>query len=254
MRVFALKVPPTLPEETFDRLLHHLPERGADRVRKFRHEADAIRSIAGRLLPTWYLRQSGLVPAPTTPEFAHGPRGKPYLSSPVLEPRIDFNTSHEGDYVLLAVVQGDGAGVVDVGVDVMDLPTDPDELAESIDYQLVTREKLHLAGTSGRIKSKLLTTLWTIKEGYTKATGDGIAFGLDRIAVDLGDGSVAGVKVDGRDIGEDGWRWAVGSLEGGAYGYAVIWRGDATERADLRVEELAWDEFARAFIGSAGGW
>ncbi|TXT10808.1 hypothetical protein VHUM_02313 [Vanrija humicola] len=250
MRVFALKVPPTLPEETFDRLLHHLPERGADRVRKFRHEADAIRSIAGRLLPTWYLRHTGLVPSPTTPVFRHGPRGKPYLSAPVLEPRIDFNTSHEGEYVLLAVVSSDGSGTVDVGVDVMDLPTDPDEL--------VTKEKLHLAGTSGRIKAKLLTTLWTIKEGYTKATGDGISFGLDRIAVDLGDGSVAGVKVDGRDIGEDGWRWAVGSIDAGAYGYAIIWRGDAAERPDVKLEVLAWEDFVHAFIGSAGatggGW
>lgn len=50
-------------------------------------------------------------------------------------PGLDFNTSHEGDYVLLAVVQGE-AGKTDVGVDVMDLPTDADELADSIGFQV----------------------------------------------------------------------------------------------------------------------
>lgn len=29
--------------QTFDRLLHQIPEKGQERVRKFRHEGDAIR-------------------------------------------------------------------------------------------------------------------------------------------------------------------------------------------------------------------
>ncbi|RSH78418.1 copper chaperone of lysine biosynthesis protein [Apiotrichum porosum] len=258
MRLFALKVPPTVPEDTFDRLLHHIPETAHARVRKFRHEADAILdllgSLAGRLLPTWYLRESGLVPPPTHPQFKHKSRGKPYLSSPVLARALDFNTSHEGAYVLLAVVEGDGDGSgpeVDVGVDVMDLPTDPDELYDSISYQLTLPERLAVAGTSGKVKAKLLTTLWTIKEGFTKATGDGISFGLDRIEVDMGDGAVAGVKVDGKDIRQEGWTWAVGSIDGGDYGWAVIWRGEATRPAGpVVLETIRWDDFVKAFIGS----
>ncbi|BEI85254.1 hypothetical protein CcaverHIS002_0506550 [Cutaneotrichosporon cavernicola] len=243
MRLYALKVPPSISEDTLDRLLHHLPEAAQDRVRKFRHEADAIRSVAGRLLPTWYLRRSGLVPPPTHPEFETGPKGKPFLAKPQIQ--LDFNTSHEGAYVLLAVNDRD------VGVDVMDLPSNPEELEDSISYQLTPHERLALAATRGRVKAKLLTTLWTIKEGYTKAIGEGIAFGLDRIEVDPGDGSVAGVRVDGRDVRKDGWRWAVGSLEGGAYGYAVIWRG---EESAVEVETVGWDEFIRAFIGSGKAW
>lgn len=185
---------------------------------------------------------------------------------------LDFNTSHEGAYVLLAVVEGDGDGSgpevdVDVGVDVMDLPTDPDELYDSISYQvsayiqqtayvltppkLTLPERLAVAGTSGKVKAKLLTTLWTIKEGFTKATGDGISFGLDRIEVDMGDGAVAGVKVDGKDIRQEGWTWAVGSIDGGDYGWAVIWRGEATRPAGpVVLETIRWDDFVKAFIGS----
>ncbi|GMK55740.1 hypothetical protein CspeluHIS016_0207960 [Cutaneotrichosporon spelunceum] len=243
MRVYALQVPPSIPEDTLERLLYHLPEAAQERVRKFRHEGDAIRSIAGRLLPTWYLRRTGLVLPPTHPRFAAGARGKPFLAEPE-GLNFDFNTSHEGSYVLLAVGR-------EVGVDVMDLPADPDELEASISYQLTSAERLALKRTRGRVKAKLLSTLWTVKEGYTKAIGEGIGFGLDRIEVDLGDGSVAAVRVDGRDVREDGWRWAVGSLEGGAYGYAVIWRG---EESPVEVEMVGWDGFVRTFIGSGGAW
>lgn len=101
------------------------------------------------------------------------------------------------------------------------------------------------------MKAKLLTTLWTVKEGFTKATGDGISFGLDRIEVELGDGSVAGVKVDGRDVRDDGWSWVVGSIDSGAYGYAVIWRGEDDPTRSVEVERITWDDFVRVFIGSS---
>lgn len=58
------------------------------------------------------------------------------------------------------------------------------------------------------------------------------------------------MTVDGKDIREDGWRWSVGSIEGGAYGYAVIWRGEECEPP--KVEHLVWDDFVRTFVGSPG--
>lgn len=90
-------------------------------------------SVAGRLLPTWYLRASGLVPPPTQPTFSHGQRGKPYLATPEV-PGLDFNTTHEGAYVLLAVVRSPDGEKAEVGVDVMDLPAEPDKLASEIDH------------------------------------------------------------------------------------------------------------------------
>lgn len=111
---------------------------------------------------------------------------------------------------------------------------------------MTEEERVIVHKASGRVKAKLLTTLWTVKEGYTKAIGEGIGFGLDRIAVDLGDGSVRGIRVDGRDIREDGWSWVVGSLDGGEYGYAVIWKGGG----EVTVENIDWRGFVRAFIGN----
>ncbi|EJT52126.1 hypothetical protein A1Q1_06664 [Trichosporon asahii var. asahii CBS 2479] len=232
VRLFSLK----MPQETFDRLLHHLPERAQDRVRRFRHPDDAVRSLAARLLPTWYLREAGIVAPSEHPKFGVAPRGKPYLLDPTA--KVGFNTTHEGEYVLLAV--GDG----EVGVDVMDLPKDPQELEEGISFQ---DERLGLSTTSGIIKSKYLTTLWTMKEGYTKAIGTGISFGLDRINVHVGDGQVSALEIDGKNARLDGWHWAVGSLDAGAYGWAVIWNGEDDQT--VTPEPLDWNSFVRSFIG-----
>jgi 4'-phosphopantetheinyl transferase len=131
----------------------------------------------------------------------------------------------------------------------MDLPAEPDELASSVGFQLTAAESAHVEPVGGRVKAKLLTTLWTVKEGFTKATGDGVSFGLDRIEVELGDGSVSGVRVDGRDVRLDGWTWAVGSIEAGEYGYAVIWRGE-NEVRPVQVERVEWDDFVRIFLGT----
>lgn len=46
---------------------------------------------------------------------------------------MGFNTTHEGEYVLLAIGRGE------VGVDVMELPDDPDDLEEGISLQVSPR-------------------------------------------------------------------------------------------------------------------
>lgn len=137
--------------QTFDRLLHHLPERAQDRVRRFRHPDDAVRSLAARLLPTWYLREAGIVAPSEHPKFGVAPRGKPYLLDPTA--KVGFNTTHEGEYVLLAV--GDG----EVGVDVMDLPKDPQELEEGISFQV-----------SGKLRQCLIFKLMSANQGRTTGT------------------------------------------------------------------------------------
>lgn len=86
-----------------------------------------------------------------------------------------------------------------------------------------------------------------MKEGYTKAIGTGISFGLERINVHLGDGKVASLEIDGKDARLDGWHWDVGSLDAGAYGWAVIWNGEQDQT--VTPEPLEWNLFVRSFIG-----
>jgi len=92
-----------------------------------------LHSGCGKLLPIYYLRTASYVQPSQHPRFERGQRGKPFLADPVI-PGFDFNISHEGDYVLLAVAHG-AEGRTDIGVNVMDR-TNSGDLAEAIDFQV----------------------------------------------------------------------------------------------------------------------
>lgn len=127
-------------------------------------------------------------------------------------------------------------------------PNDPFPTQEGISDQLTLLEKQSLAmPLSLRDRSLRLTKLWSVKEAYTKAIGEGITFGLERIEVELSAsaGKVERVKVDGRDVDERGmlmakkrWisrRWNQDSLVTSDRGEG---RGKKRERQDNATGRL----------------
>jgi hypothetical protein len=94
----------------------------------------------------------------------------------------------------------------------------------------------------------LITLLWTLKEGYVKATGDGIVFGMERIEVELDkhNCTVVSIKVDGVDVKQTGWRWSNGWI--GDYGWTVFWKGDDIPTVDATIEQITWKDFIHPFI------
>jgi 4'-phosphopantetheinyl transferase len=90
----------------------------------------------------------------------------------------------------------------------------------------------------------VLTNLWTLKEGYTKAIGEGVGFGLERINVVLDELEVVRVEVDGRDLVDDGWKWTLGRIgEGMESGYAVYWKDTEWQG----VEIVDWSQLVLTF-------
>jgi 4'-phosphopantetheinyl transferase len=121
-------------------------------------------------------KYSGIDPARIT--FGVGARGKPFL---VPAPnRLRFNLSHSGDLMILGI-----AIDLELGVDV-----------EVINHQLNWTQ---IAGNYfndyemaeiGRLPSKIeqlraFYRVWTLKEAYLKARGDGLPGGLDQVVVNL---------------------------------------------------------------------
>lgn len=128
-----------------------------------------VRSILGR--------EIGRPPAEV--EFRHGPNGKPEL----LGLRdVRFSLSHSHDVAVLAVGRG-----FEIGVDVERLRhvDDVDRIAKRFfaesESQMVDR-------ASGEIRDRLFMRLWTCKEAYLKATGDGLSRPLADVVVTLGHG------------------------------------------------------------------
>ncbi|ORY34708.1 hypothetical protein BCR39DRAFT_556220 [Naematelia encephala] len=249
MQLFALRLPVSLPPDVYDRLSQLLSEDARARLARFRLIEDAHRSLVGRLALRWYLLRQGLIAPDKEPVFGRTGRGKPTVVWPDLDPKLAFNNSHEGKYVLLGISRG---STPETGVDVMELPSNPEDVEEGISLQLSFSERASLAiALTTNQRARRITTLWTLKEGYTKAIGQGILFGMERICVDLDDitGEPKRVKVDGKDVEEDGWSWKVGKLgvqDEEQYGWAVYWRPE-DHNQDFSVEEIDWHDFVKVF-------
>jgi 4'-phosphopantetheinyl transferase len=109
--------------------------------------------------------------------LATEPKGKPYLiraSSP-----ITFNLSHSHDVAVLAIGLQHA-----VGVDIETL-TRKRSMQEIAKRYFHPSEVAHLTSLSDAAQSRYFFQLWTLKEAFLKATGDGIAGGLDKTAFRL---------------------------------------------------------------------
>lgn len=139
-------------------------------------------------------------------------------------------------------------------------PTDPTELQDAIEDQLTLDERRQLLGKlSSEDRAKMLTVFWTVKEGYTKAIGEGIVFGLERIHVKEGNWAAlrqerswsgrVEFEVDGVGL-SDKWGCEVGLLDGA--GWAVHWSLNpesptVPEGDKVEVNNLGWAEFVDFF-------
>ena len=113
--------------------------------------------------------------------FANGPYGKPALVRESNTRMVEFNLSHSGDIALVAASAGPH-----VGIDVEQWKEHIEhlELAERF-FSPAERQALHeLSHRPERVVGGFFAA-WSRKEAYLKATGEGIALGLDHFDVSL---------------------------------------------------------------------
>jgi 4'-phosphopantetheinyl transferase len=144
-----------------------------ERAERFRFELDGRRFIAGRSLLRrilgCYLRAE-----PSDIEFEYGPHGKPCLAGRFAESGLLFNLAHCENLALVAVTRHSMIGV-DIER-VRPLP-DADELASRF---FSPREHARYRGIPSGKRPAAFFNIWTRKEAWLKATGEGIACSLDQ--------------------------------------------------------------------------
>ena len=172
--IYCLELNRGLEKADFDRLVAEMPRARRERLGRLRRYEDAQRSLLGDSLARYALRRrTGAVARELV--FGDNGYGKPLL----LEPSgLHFNVSHSGSWVLCAVDDGP------VGVDVeMIRPIDIGSVAQSF-FSEVEYESLMLEPDEGsRLRS--FYRLWTLKESYIKARGEGMALPLDSFTIVL---------------------------------------------------------------------
>ena len=175
---------------------------GADR---FLVEADRARHIVShgllRLLLAQYLSHD-----PAALRLAGGDHGKPRLVEPA-GATVQFNLSHSGDLVLLALSDGPA-----VGIDVQCwLPLRLDgEIERTSERFLSVAERVELGALAPERRREAFFAIWSRKEAYLKARGESLAGGLDWFDV-TATPSVSCLRADRRDPGAPG-EWTLRGL------------------------------------------
>lgn len=166
--------------------LSYIQPEEKERIGKFVFKKDGKSSLAGRLMLRKLAAEKLGLPWAEA-KFARTDKGRPYLATAVDEMlrNVDFNVSHQGDWVVLAAEKGKK-----VGVDVMKV-----EYAGGKDIQdffhTMRRQFTEQEWTQIRSFSEEYNQLasfyrhWCLKEGLVKALGVGIGFELKRVSFDL---------------------------------------------------------------------
>jgi 4'-phosphopantetheinyl transferase len=158
------------------RLAAVLAEDDRARAGRFKFERDARRFVVARsALRALLGRYLGL--APRDVRFTYGTHAKPALDAP--HARLGFNLSHSGEVAVVAA-GWDRA----VGVDVELLRALPD-LAAVAARSFAPRELAVLNALPETERVAAFFRCWTRKEAFIKATGQGLAQGLDTFTVSL---------------------------------------------------------------------
>ncbi|EAW38385.1 4'-phosphopantetheinyl transferase superfamily protein [Lyngbya sp. PCC 8106] len=183
-----------------------------ERANRYRQQRDHVRFIVARgVLRIILASYLGL--SPPELEFNYSERGKPKLKKNVTE--IEFNVSHSEDKALFAIALNR-----QVGIDIeLIRPMEVLQLAKRFFRE---SEYLFLSALEGREKVRAFFQLWTAKEAYLKATGEGLA-GLETVEISLSElESMQKLVVQGK-----GCSWMLQSLDlGNNYCAAIAVEGE----------------------------
>lgn len=217
-----------LPADWAPCLLSHLTPDEEARAARFLQPADHERFVVGRaalrhILALYLDLEPGNVPIVPTAQ------GKPRLAPGVVDRDLRFNLSHSGTRILIGVTDG-----LDVGVDIewMRAELEIEPLARRF---FSPAEAAEVLGLSDELRRAAFYRCWTRKEAYLKATGEGLAVGLDRFEVSLLPGEPAALRVH-LDDPEAVQRWRIyePSLPSGYHGAVAV------EGESHRLVELDW--------------
>jgi 4'-phosphopantetheinyl transferase len=212
-----------VPDDVLNRLAKMLAPAERRRAESFHFDRDRNRFMAGRGTLRTILGYYLHAPPPTV-ELTVGSHGKPSLEGPLARGGLHFNLAHCEDLALLAVTRGCVVGVDLERIRAMD---NTEEMAacfcsprESAEFQFLPPGE----------RATAFFRLWTRKEAWLKATGQGIGESLDSVEVSFRAGQAACFIRLPEESGPPASAWSLRELTP-ALGFvaALALPGEATE-------------------------
>lgn len=163
-----------LPLSKIEEQLKTLSSDEIERANRFHFERDKNRFIIARGTLRKILSRY-LNIEPNKLQFTYSDRGKPYLkNTPIL-----FNISHSQDLALYAITE---TNLIGIDLEYIRPMNDAEGLAKRFfspqEYKLMIQ-------LPPEQQQETFFKIWTCKEAYLKATGDGLAGGLEKVEVCL---------------------------------------------------------------------
>lgn len=172
------------------------------RAERYEFEADRHRHLAGWAL-TRLVFARRLDREPQALTFDEGPHGKPHLErQPDDGAPLYHNVAHTGDVVLVAVGQENPVGV---DVESRSHEVDADALADRV---FTEAERMWWRERPADHQHDAFLHLWTCKEAFLKATGEGLHRAPDTIECSF-DGSTVTALGDAADARSSAADWTV---------------------------------------------
>ena len=189
-----------------------------ERAARFYFERDRGRFVAGRATLRALLGRY-LGTAAEEVRFEYGPQGKPALARGCGDGSLTFNLSHSGELALYAFARRRA-----VGVDVERVRRLRDTAAIARRF-FSPREVAVVQAAPAERQVTVFLEIWTRKEAYIKALGEGLSRPLAEFSVALGSERAPLDHVEGDE--EEAGRWRLQPLfPGPGYVAAVAVEGD----------------------------
>jgi 4'-phosphopantetheinyl transferase len=214
------------PQDAIARFMRVLSPEERARADRFRFVADSRRHIIGRGLARTLLGRCLGSPANQL-QFEYNEFGKPRLAAGSCSP-LQFNVSHSGELVLVALTLGRALGV-DVERMRRDMAT-----AEIAARFFSPNECRTMAALAADVQCAAFFACWTRKEAYLKARGDGLSLPLDEFDVAFAPGEKPRLLETRHDPAE-ARRWTMQAPDPGHGCKAAL----AVEGSDWKLE--CWD-------------
>jgi 4'-phosphopantetheinyl transferase len=224
-----------------------------DRAEAFHFEDHRRRFIVGRGLLRLILGRY-LGARAEEVEFSYNPQGKPEVGGSLAGRGLRFNLAHSDELALIAVTR---LGPIGVDVERIRKLDDMDELVARF---FSAGENKRFQQVSAERKERAFFNLWTRKEAWLKATGEGIAHALNQVEVSFLPGEPARLLALPERLAQ-GACWSLHELTpAGNFAAALVvaaedinlhcWRWDHISRASQRrvpSHERGQDQTAAAF-------
>ncbi|MDJ0341803.1 4'-phosphopantetheinyl transferase superfamily protein [Streptomyces sp. H10-C2] len=193
-----------VPENLDDPELRPVLGRDWHRYQAMRHHHVRERFAASRLLLKHVAAQAIQAP-PATVELAYKPGGRPYLRGC---DQIDISLSHTEELLLVGITRRGWIGV-DAELE------DRSMLVSGIERQVCTPyERTMLSQVRESDRNQEMVRLWTLKEAYSKAIGQGMRFRFNEFGFGPSGHPVQVLRPDGSPGTGEEWAFGTCRVEG----------------------------------------